>query len=269
MDINKEMALYLIEAKKQDFALTTFNSYKASIKAFLKHFEQKESPSEVSLKEFINYLDNWPNPNTKYVKINSLKSFYKLREINAFDFESFEQPKRIKKMPKRIPREFLLESINEIDNRKHKALLSLSFSTGIWLSEILNLELEDIDFDNRTILVRNRDEQKNRNVILSDEVAVNLLHYIKKFKPIRFLFNGQFNIQYDKNSALNVVKKCIGKQYNFLTIRNTHIYCLIEAGANNNEILEHLGLYGTESVKRLNQFKKHTIKDSFKSKLPL
>jgi len=188
--------------------------------------------------------------NTKYVKVNSLKSFYRLRQIDSFNFDGFEQPKRIKVMPKRIPRQHLLDAIDDIDNRKHKALLSLAFATGMWLSEILNLELSDIDFENKKILVRNRIEEKNRTVILSNDMTRILLYYIKKYKPVRYLFNGQFNVQYEKNSALNVVKKCVGKQYNFHTIRNTHIYCLVEAGAESKDIFEHLGLDETSGQKK-------------------
>jgi len=68
MNIENEMELYLIEAKKQEFAWTTFNLYKANIKAFLKHFQHKENPSEITLLEFETYLAGWEKNQYKVCK---------------------------------------------------------------------------------------------------------------------------------------------------------------------------------------------------------
>jgi integrase/recombinase XerD len=269
MDIIKELALYSIEAEKGILSKNTLISYKANIKAFLVYFSHKKSPEDITLKEIETYLMFWDQSNTKYMKINSLKSFFILRGYTKVSLDEIEMPKRIKTMPKKVPRHILIEAIEELDNRKHKAVLTLAYATGMWLSEILNLELDDIDFQNNKILVRNKKEEKNRTVVFSDQVAKVLLFYIKKFQPKKYLFNGQFKVQYEKNSALWIVKNYVGKQYNFHMIRNSHIYSLIESGTNFKDIIKHLGLSDSDGAKRLKEYKKYTITNEVKIRMPI
>jgi len=258
MNIEKEMLQYSLKCESKSFAEKTKILYNANIKAFLKNFEHKENPSLITLDEFKNYIEAWPTATTKQIKINSVKSFYSLMEIGSFDFTGFEKPKQAKEKPKRIDLNFLLEAIREIDNRKHKAVLALAFASGMWINEILELKLSDIDFENKNILVRNRDDKKNRNIFLPNNISEILLRYIKKFNPKEYLFNGQYNIKYSAKSALCIVKKHIGEQYNFQLIRNTYIYFLIESGVQTNDVLKHLGLVGNSAQKRLNVFKKYS-----------
>jgi integrase/recombinase XerD len=269
MDIEKEISLYLLKAESQLFELTTVYNYKASIKKFLKHFEAKENPSDITLEEFKIYLELWDNANTRYSKINAIKSFYRLMEINSMNFDEFDKPRRVKKRPNKINEKFLLDCINEIDNRKHKAIIALAYASGMWIGEMLNLKLSDIDFDKNIIIVRNiRDAKKTRIIKFSSEINEILTRYIKKFAPVEYLFNGHDKIQFSKEAALNAVHKNLGKQYNFHLIRNTHIYNLIESGVNLNTISKHLGFSKESGAKRLNFFKIYTLKET-KMKPPL
>jgi len=270
MNIETELDLYQIQAKKNKFSKTTLKAYTANIKAFLVYFEHKPSPSEISIREIETYLMAWELvPNTHYSKINSIKSFYITRGIKEISFDNLDMPKRLKVAPVRISHQTMMDAIDDLDNRKHKAFLSLAYSTGMWLSEIINLELTDINFEKNSILVRGTNNKKNRRITFSDEINRILQHYIKKFQPKKYLFNGQFKIQYEKNSALSIVKKNVGDRYNFHTVRNSHIYCLVESGARFKDIAKHLGLEPVQAVKRLNMFKKQTVIKPTKIQMPL
>jgi integrase len=185
------------------------------------------------------------------------------------DFDSFDKPRRVKKQPKKIDEKHLRDCINEIDNRKHKALISLAYSSGMWLGEIIALKLTDIDFDKNLIIVRNKDASKHRIIATSKEINEILIRYIRKFTPVEYLFNGQNKPQYSKKSALNALQKCVGMEYNFHLLRNTHIYNLIESGNDLKKINEHLGTAKGAGVKRLNFYKKHSVKGSTRIKPPM
>lgn len=269
MNIDKELVLYCVNVEEKDFELTTIWNYKAAIKAFLRYFEEKESSSEITLEEVYKYLELWENPNTRYSKLNAIKSFYRISEINTINFESFDRPKRVKEIPKKIDRKFLLECINEIDNRKHKAFIALAYSTGMLISEIIALKIKDIDFNNNKILVRKKELEKNRTVVLSKEMAKILTHYMKKYNPIDFLFNGKNSIQYSNRTAQSVIKKWIGEEYTFQMIRNAHIYSLVESDADTETINNHLGFEQKSGKRRLQDYKKNSIKNVYTIKPPM
>jgi site-specific recombinase XerD len=270
MNIENELELYLFDVKKKNYSKTTLNSYQRNIIAFLDYFGHKDTPADISISEIETYLMAWELvPNTHYSKINSLKSFYDVRGIKEVSFAGFDMPKRIKTIPTRISHKVLIDAIDDLDNRKHKAFLSLAYSTGMWLTEIINLELADIDFEKNTILVRGINKKKNRKINISDEMCKILLFYIKKFQPKKYLFNGQFKVQYEKNSALSIVKKNVGHKYNFHTVRNSHIYSLVESGASFKAIAKHLGLEPTNAVKRLSMFKKQAVIRPTKIQMPM
>ena len=217
MDIEILLLEYQLKTQNKNFTYKTLISYKCNIKAFLEHFKNKTQIEDITTKEMQEYLNSFNSINTRYVKINSLKCFYTIMGINTIDFDDLEKPKRIPKTPKKIDYNFLLERIDDIDNRKHKALLSLAFSTGMRITEILDLELKNIDFEKNKILVKGT--KKTRTIIISDNLKKILVHYIKKFTPTKYLFNGQNSPQYSNRSAESVVKKCVGKEYNFHMIR--------------------------------------------------
>lgn len=262
MDVEKYMEYYKTELGKLGFTWTTTTGYIACVKQFLRYFESKENVFDITLEEVADYINLWKVPNTQYSKLGAVRSFYKLLKIDTVDFSSFDKPKRIKALPKRIDKKFLLERINDVDNRKHKALLMIAYSTGMNLTEILNLELKSIDFENDRIFVANTFIKKSRFVVLSAELKKTLNHYIKKFTPTKYLFNGQNSPKYSKRSALSTVKNHIGEKYTFHMIRQTHIYDIIESGADIKAVQKHLGLHGSSSVKTLNLYKKNTLKNN-------
>jgi integrase len=42
-------------------------------------------------------------------------------------------------------KDYLLEQISKIDNIKHKTIISLAYSVGLRVSEVINLKISDID----------------------------------------------------------------------------------------------------------------------------
>ena len=133
-------------------------------------------------------------------------------------------------MPKIINKEFLLEQINKIDNLKHKAILSLGFSVGLRVSEVINLKIEDIDSKLMIINIKQAKGKKDRIVPLSQNILILLRNYFKKFTPKEYLFNGQFSLQYSTTSCNQLVKQYLGKEYHFHLLRHSCFTSLLESG---------------------------------------
>jgi integrase len=162
--------------------------------------------------------------------ISALKLFYKLTIKQPLKFKHIKYPRSEKKLPKVIDKEFLLKKISEIENKKHKAIIALAFSTGMRVSEVINLKIKDFDLERNIIHIKNAKGRKDRIVPLSQNLRLILREYYLEFKPKEFLFNGQGSLQYSSRSCNEIVKKYLGGDFHFHTLRHSSFTALLESG---------------------------------------
>jgi site-specific recombinase XerD len=129
-----------------------------------------------------------------------------------------------------IDGEFIKQKLNQIENLKHKAILTLTYSVGLRVSEIVNLKIEDIDSKRMLIHVKNAKGRKDRIVPLSPNVLNLLRDYFKEYKPNEYLFNGQFTNQYSIGSCQKIYKKYIDNTSSIHTLRHSSFTNLLESG---------------------------------------
>jgi site-specific recombinase XerD len=98
------------------------------------------------------------------------------------------------------------------------------------VSEIINLKISDIDSDRSLIYIYNAKGNKDRVVPLSDKIRLILRDYYKEFNPKTYLFNGQFGLKYSSKSCNQIVKKYLGENYHFHTLRHSSFTALLECG---------------------------------------
>ena len=79
---------------------------------------------------------------------------------------------------------------NTTPNVKHKAILLTAYSSGLRISEVLNLEISDIDSKNKLLRVRCGKGSKDRFTLLRQENLRLLRLYWKLYKPKVLLFPG-------------------------------------------------------------------------------
>jgi len=156
------------------------------------------------------------------------------------------RPKRPKKLPKLISDDSL-NKINSIANLKHKAILLLTYGTGMRISEVVNVKLSDInkvqnnENSSSTILIRNSKGNKDRYVPVSHALARILNNYVKMYRPKGYLFNGQASPSYSTSSCSKIVKKYIGANYTFHQLRHTYATKALDAGNDIHSVADQLG----------------------------
>ena len=244
-----------------NYSPRTAESYLFYIKQFIESIKDKQI-IHCNSKDFQEYLNNYPFKSVSQQNqvINAIRFLYKYGLEKEYDKVSFERPRREKKLPQVIEKEFLLQQIEKIQNIKHKAIIMITFSVGLRVSELLNLKISDIDSKNMKIRIFQGKGKKDRYLILTQKVLETLRLYFKAYKPKDFLFNGQNNSpQYSETSCNAIVKQYIGKQYHFHQLRHSFATAMLEAGVDIKtiqEILNHSSIRTTEiythvSVKRL------------------
>jgi integrase/recombinase XerD len=147
-----------------------------------------------------------------------------------YDKVSFRRPRTEKKLPKVIDSSFIVSQLEKIENLKHKAILSLTYSVGLRVSEVVNLRIGDIDSKRMIITVKSGKGRKDRVVPLSPKVLKLLRDYFVKFNPREFLFNGQKSLKYSVRSCQKLYKDLIEKSSSIHKLRHSCFTNLLENG---------------------------------------
>ena len=216
--------------KYLNYSDRTIKSYLFYINQFLNSV--KISPTRLTSSDFQSYLDNYnfTSVSQQNQVINAIRFLYKFGLEKKYDKVSFKRPKSEKKLPKVIDGEFIKKQLSKIENIKHKSILTLTYSVGLRVSEVVNLKIEDIDSKRMIIHIKNAKGRKDRIVPLSQTVLELLRNYFTVYKPKTYLFNGQTSLKYSPNSCNKIVKKYLGENYHIHQLRHSCFTNLLESG---------------------------------------
>ena len=175
------------------FASLTRKSYLSHLKLLFKYCNKP--PEMITADDINEYLNSRINSGLSYFTIDLDCSVFKLffntvvKNHNWSD-EDIIRPKLKKKLPAVLSREEVFTILNHIDNLKHRVILSTAYSSGLRISEVLNLKLCDIDSKNMIIKVRCGKGGKDRMTVLGEKNLDILREYWKLYRPDDFLFPG-------------------------------------------------------------------------------
>ena len=202
--------------------------YLAAIYNFIESCDCPES--RIGKSEFINYMTDheYSSRSQQNQIISGLKFLYYEVMNKKGKFPEFVRPKKEKRLPKVIDQKYLLMKLSNIQNLKHRTILSLTLSTGLRISEVRNLKIKNIDSIRMLIHVQNAKGRKDRFVKLTDTILHLLRSYFRMYRPKIFLFNGQKGIQYSITSLQKISHKYFGT--NFHTIRHSAFTSMLENG---------------------------------------
>ena len=213
-----------------NYSPKTKSTYLYYIQEFLN--SQIIPPSRLTSQDFQSYLDNYnfSSISKQNQVINSIRFLYKFGLNKKYDKVSFTRPKKEKKLPKVVDNQYIINQLQNIQNLKHKAILTLTYSVGLRVSEIINLKITDIDSNRMIIHIKNAKGKKDRLVPLSNNVLDLLRLYFKEFKPKEYLFNGQTTNQYSIQSCQKIYKQYIDDKSSIHSLRHSCFTNLLEKG---------------------------------------
>jgi len=169
--------------------------------------------------------------------VYGLRYYYRLQGFNnrAIALPSL---KKEAKLPVILNRSELKELFRTPKLLKHRILLSLVYSAGLRASEAINLKIADIDFERKTIHIRQSKYKKDRIVPLADIMAKGLHKYLAAENPHIWLFNGKepdgrYSVRGLAWVMRETIKKTsITKDVDLHSLRHAYATHLIEDGLN-------------------------------------
>src|SRR3989338_3336565 len=238
------------EGFRRKLSVRTIKAYCFCVRRFLA-FCNKE-PKKVTKKdvrEYIEYLaDKGKSGNTLNVYLNAVK--FMTEELL---FKNWRLNIRYSKAPKGLPtvltKDEVLRLINSIDNPKHKLMVSLMYSAGLRLSELVHLRARDLEFDNNYGWIRHGKGDKDRLFILPEKLKESILQLIQNKPHDSYMFKGNKGNHISKESVYMIVKKAAKKAG---IIKNVHPHTLRHSFAthlieNNYDVVSVQSLLGHSS----------------------
>ena len=242
MNIPKYVSLFRRDLEFKNYSENTIKNYTKQLELFLKVFDGVfTEPSKINSEQIKNWLLTTKSINSRKHRMSAVKLFYKHTIKQTKKFRGIECPKCEKHLPQVVDKDFLISKISKIENIKHKAIISLAFSTGMRVSEVCNLKISDIDSKRMLILVKQGKGRKDRYVPLSQNILSLLRLHYKMEKPRDYLFKGQFGGRYSTTSCNQIVKKYLGKSFHFHQLRHSSATALLEQGVDLRIIQKILG----------------------------
>lgn len=250
-----------------NYSPRTRDNYLSHIAKFLESLGDKQI-IHCNSSDFQTYLDNYKFSSISQQNqvINSIRFLYKEVLNRKYDKVSFKRPKSEKKLPRVIDGEFIKKQLSKINNIKHRTILTLTYSVGLRVSEIINLKIEDIDSKRMLIHIKNAKGRKDRIVPLSKTVLELLRTYYKEYKPKEYLFNGQNSIQYSIGSCQKIYKKYIDSNSSIHTLRHSSFTNLLESGTDLRIIQKIAGHSSSKTTEIYTHVSNNTLN---KVKLPI
>jgi len=219
------------EMQIRKFSIRTKKLYRSIIIRYLR--------SNKSMKDFL--LKNSYQSNSQARSVYFSLQFYTktvLREVFSQDLPLI---KKARKLPIVLNKQEVRKMIKLTNNLKHKAVLIFFYYSGMRLSELRNLKMEDIDLERSIIHLKITKGSKHRIVFLHDKA--------KAILPIfnnNYLFTSNRDKKYHEKTIQQIVSQAakragIRSKVTPHTLRHSFATHLLEGGASIRLIQKLLG----------------------------
>ncbi len=174
----------------QQKAFTTEKTYCYWINQFIR-FCDYQSPDEICAQDVTRYLthiavNRHVSPNTQNQALCALVFLFKYVLVRPLENIDAVRSKEQTRIPVVLSRNEV-EAILELLPHPFKTMIELAWGAGLRKNEILRLRIKDIDFDQRTIIVREGKGRKDRVTVLPQRCIVGLEQTIKSAEHYHYL----------------------------------------------------------------------------------
>ena len=291
--MEKKIKLFLeFLQKDKKLSNNTLQSYKRDITQFETYInEENLQYLKVTKDDIKKYLINLKNIGKKTSTISrnlaSIRSFYqylvRTKKIKEDPTEGIQSPKVEKRVPSVLTSqevELLLEQPKAVDLKgiRDKAMLEFAYATGMRVTEIINLNIDNLNLKEGYVSCKNANKQRN---IPLGAISINALKdYIKKARPYliksedeKSLFVNINGKRLTRQGFWKIVKYYkeqahIDKDITPHVLRHSFATHLLQNGADLKAIQVMLGHSDISSTQVYMQFQDEGLKNIYKKAHP-
>ena len=252
MDIDEKNKIIVNSLKNLSSELKLRGFSKQTIKSYLyqniKFFQYcKKIPKEITendIKKYLSFLMHEKNIKNSTISLIKAALKFNFDELLKMNLINFKTPKGNKKLPVVLTKDETRRLIRHSDSIKSKLIIKFLYSTGVRVSECCNMRINDLEMREGIAWVRHGKGDKDRLILLSENLKQDLKKYIPTLKS-EFLFPGKNGKMSERNRQLLINKIAsiagIFKKVTPHTLRHSFATHLLESGVDIRKIQELLG----------------------------
>jgi len=231
------------ELKLRGFSPLTVRNYSFFVDKFIKKTNKPiEELTQEDIRTYLASMFEDKSKNTIMLAVASLKFFF--TEVLKKEVGNIKVPKKERRLPEVLTKDEVSKLLNSAETRKSRLILSLLYSSGLRVSELVNLKPGDINFSENTGWVRGGKGSKDRMFSLSSNLLVELKEYLRKKENTKYLFSQ--NEPLTTRNIQKIVKHLriradIQKKVTPHTLRHSFATHLLESGTDIRMIQTLLG----------------------------
>jgi integrase/recombinase XerD len=260
--VNKEQILQRmkVDIRLRGLSQNTLVSYTRGARFFLEYCKHPvEQLDEDDIRNFLLHLIN--EKKVKPVTVNNysaaIRFLFAVTLNRTLNYLQIPRLKKCKTFPEVLTKDEVFSIIESCNNIKHKAMLSVVYSSGLRVSEAAALKIQHIDSKAMRLFVECGKGSKDRFTLLSEECLYILRDYWKTYRPKHsegWLFLGTYKVTHITSDGIGaafneaVKRTSITKDISIHTLRHSFATHLLEDGATLLQIQKLLGHSSIQST---------------------
>ncbi len=278
MDVERELKSFerfMITERKSFY---TIKEYKFLISGFLSYCNK--DIAVVSFEDIENYknfivIEKRYSKASQYLAMKAVKLYYKFKNIDIPP--NLVPPRRSQKMPVYLNQKDAGVLLNGSSNNRNIAVLSVFLYTGLRVSELVNLEIGDVDFEENIIYVHAGKGDKDRIVVMPDICKDHIKSYMRERIKIRsnnnYLFISNKKTKFNTSTVERMVKRVaensgITKKVTPHVLRHTFATSILRNGGDIRFIQQILGHSSLATTQIYTHIDDSTLKEMYSQHMP-
>lgn len=185
----KEYHYYL--TSELSVSSNTWHSYESDVQKYVDYlvkYRNIKEPTDITIDDLRSFIDSLSRhniaPSSQARKLSAIKSFHKFLLKEKYVTEnitsSIDLPKQVKKLPTVLSIEEvdrLLDTLNTTTpiETRNKAMIELTYASGLRVSELVDLKLEDLHLDAGFVQIHGKGNKER--IVPVGEVAIDSINY--------------------------------------------------------------------------------------------
>jgi len=205
------------------------------------------------------------SPQSRNLFLSAIKFYYRDVTRNPQKIE-IQSAKRPKSLPVVLSRNEIGKILESLKNAKHKLLISLAYGAGLRVSEVIALKVQDLDFEELTVHIRQAKGQKDRVSVMPKSLVADLKNLVAGKAINDLVFASERGGKLTTRTAQKVFENALQnsgakKDATFHSLRHSFATHLLENGTDVRYVQELLGHQNIRTTQRYTQVTNPMLKN--------
>jgi site-specific recombinase XerD len=255
------------ELRIRNYSSKTIKSYLYGLREYFRFKANSFNKlDQDNIRDFLLYCEKKRiSPQSRNLFLNAIKFYYR-NVAKSFQKIEIQSAKKPKSLPVVLSRIEIRKIIGSSKNQKHRLLLALAYGAGLRVSEVIALKVQDLDFDELTIHIKQAKGQKDRISVMPDRLVNDIKSLIAGKSKLDFVFSSERGGKLTTRTAQKIFENALHysgttKNATFHSLRHSFATHLLENGTDVRYVQRLLGHQNIRTTQRYTQVTNPQLKN--------